>query len=119
MNGIYTVKLDERTLYFKYTFRTGKALEEEAGISLATIGEVLNKPTLANIEALIKYALIWKNKNMSEDELMDLLDEVSSAGKLDECIEAAAMAYSYFFGGSRAVQAVEAEKKRMMAGTTS
>jgi hypothetical protein len=115
MNGIFTVKVNERTLHFKFTFRTAKAMEENAGITLSTIEEKLNKQLLADMEAIIKYALLWKNKNMTEDDLLDILDEVADAGKLEEAQLAALKAYAYFHNGPKAVKVLEAEKKRLLA----
>lgn len=114
MNGIFTVKVNERTLHFKFTFRTAKAFEEEAGVTLSQFEERFNEPTMADIEAFIKYGLLWKNKNLTEDELLDILDEAAEAGKLEECLYAALKAYAYFFKGPEAVKVLETEKKKAM-----
>jgi hypothetical protein len=115
MNGIFTVKLNERTLHFKFTFRTAKALEENAGITLSTIEKKMSDQRLADTEAIIKHALLWKNKNMDEEEVLDILDEIAEAGKLQEAQEAAIKAYAYFHAGPKAVKAFETEKKRLLA----
>lgn len=114
MNGIFTVKVNERTLRFKFTFRTAKAFEEETGVTLSKFEERFNEPTMADIEMFIKYGLLWKNKNLTEDELLDILDEAADAGKLDDCLYASLYAYIYFFKGPEAVKILKSEKKRLM-----
>jgi predicted glycosyltransferase involved in capsule biosynthesis len=109
MNGIYTVKFGERTLQFKYTFRSTKALEKRIGCKVSKFQERFKEMGTEDLEALIHCGLLWKNKALSTEDVEEILDEAGEHKKFQECVQAASDALAYFFGGDEAKNANRAK----------
>lgn len=112
MNGIYTVKFGVRTLSLKYTFRAVKALEKKLDAKVTQFDKRLKSMGMEEIEALVHCGLIWKNKEITADEVADIIDEAAEHGKLNELMQAASDALAYFFGGDEAKNAKRAKARK-------
>jgi len=105
-NGIFTVKYnvqvgdetEERKLFFRYTFRSVKALRNHFNCKLSELEAKLKDPDIEDIEALLYYGLIWKDRELTREEAEEWIDQASMDGKMQECIEAASKALNFFFG---------------------
>jgi hypothetical protein len=106
MNGIYTVKFGSRTLAFKYTFRAVKALQNRLGCKVSELEKRFENPDIDDMEALIHYGLLWKNKDLTAEEAEEIIEEASVHGKFYDCLNAASKALGYFFAGESGLKNV-------------
>lgn len=69
-----SIELGGKVRHLRYTFNALVALEDELGIPISEIGEILAKPRLKPIRALIWASLLHEDKTLSPEDVGEMLD---------------------------------------------
>ena len=110
-----SIELGGKVRHLRYTFNALVALEEELGIPISEIGEILAKPRLKPIRALIWASLLHEDKSLTPEDVGEML----GPERLGEIAEKVGEAFTIAFPDAEDVsknESSQVESKKSGAG---